>query len=143
LSKKSQLVQEHNKGKYITKNDKLSILEKGCEIQGNQLGMFTEDLNSVRITMHEQSDFIKSLKIENEQIRQKLDKTQKEICKYKESLNEITGKTNRIEHELAFVITDNKKFGSREKILSIIKQHHDAIINISTILKKHKSEDDE
>jgi len=114
-------------------------LEKRCEIQGNQLGMFTEDLNFVRITIHEQSDLIKSLKTENMQIRKKLDKTQEEISKYKEALNSITGKMNWIEHELASVIYDNKKFGSREKILSIIKQHHDAIMKINAMLKNIKT----
>ena len=36
LSKKSQLVHEDKKGKYITKDDKLSNLEKKCEMLENQ-----------------------------------------------------------------------------------------------------------
>jgi len=66
-----------------------------------------------------------------------------EISKYKETVNDITSKINRIEHELASVIYDSKKFGSREKIITILKQHHDAIMKINTMLKRHKNEDDE
>jgi len=59
-----------------------------------------------------------------------------EISKYKEAVNVISGKMN-----LASVIDQNNKFGSREKIITILKQHHDAIIKINTMRNKYKNED--